>query len=340
MIKNRIKKQYAITNKEGIDLMEAVQIGGIKQYLYIRGENKNNPILLYVHGGPGSSMIPFMTLFQKEWEKDFTVVQWDQRNAGKTYAANDPKKVTPTATVTQMLADTLEVVKHLISKFHQEKIVLLGHSWGSVLGSLFVKKYPQYVAYYIGVGQVVNFRENEVVGFNKALECATEANNAKDIKALRALEPYPGPKYNQEEINKLMRLRKIQQKYHLAIGPNFKLVQTAFTSPYMTFKESMSLLSNTAELYPKIFKYLFEEYNLRTYDYEYKVPMIYIMGEDDWQTPYTLAKAYFEKIEAPYKEFITIKNAGHMTLVDQPEAFTKALIKIKEVIKTKIEQKG
>lgn len=84
-------------------------------------------------------MMPFITLFQKEWEKDFTVVQWDQRNAGKTYEANDPKKVAPTVTVTQMLADTLEVVRYLTNKYGKEKVVLLGHSWGSVLGSIFLR---------------------------------------------------------------------------------------------------------------------------------------------------------------------------------------------------------
>ena len=330
MIKDKIRKKYAIESQEGIDVMEKVKIGGLWQYLYIRGENKNNPILLYLHGGPGSSMMPFITLFQKEWEKDFTVVQWDQRNAGKTYRANDPKKVAPTVTVTQMLADTLEVVRYLTNKYGKEKVVLLGHSWGSVLGSLFIKKYPEYVDYYIGVGQVINFKENETVGFKKALERATEANNIKDIKALKALEPYPSSKYKAEEMNKMMKLRKIQQKYHLAAGPNFKLGCAIFTSPYTTFKEGMSLLSNPVDLYPKIFKYLFGEYDLKKRTPIYKVPIIYIMGEDDWQTPYTLAKSYFETIQAPYKEFITIKNAGHIAMIDQPQAFAKALVKTKK----------
>ncbi|WP_198524901.1 alpha/beta fold hydrolase [Niameybacter massiliensis] len=332
LLKSSRRKQYAIKSPNGIEQMEKRKIGGIWQYLYIRGENKKNPVILFLHGGPGSSMMPFIPDFQFGWEKDFTVVQWDQRNTGKTLKANNPEEVANTATITQMLADTLEVVRYLTQKLGKEKVIILGHSWGSVLGTLFVKKYPQYVSGYIGVGQVVSFRKNEQVGFNKVMACAKAQGATKHIEKLKSLEPYPALQYTQEELKRLMQVRQIQQKYNLAMGPDLKLVSTVFLSPYMSIKEGMSFTSDIGKNYRKLWPFLYDEYDLERYSTEYKVPVIYIMGEEDWQTPYSLAKAYFEKIEAPYKKFKSIPAAGHATMIDQPELFTKAILELKEAI--------
>lgn len=122
----------------GIDRMEMVEIGGIQQALYIRGQNADNPIILWVHGGPGNSMMPFLHLYQYEWENDFTVVNWDQRNVGKTYFANDPAAVLQTMSAERVLQDVHEVTAYLKQQFNKEKIILIGHSWGTVLGTMAV----------------------------------------------------------------------------------------------------------------------------------------------------------------------------------------------------------
>lgn len=114
----------------GIDRMEMVEIGGIKQALYIRGQNADNPIILWVHGGPGNSMMPLLHLYQYAWENDFTVVNWDQRNVGKTYFANDPAAVLQTMRAERVLEDVHEVTAYLQQQFNKKKIILAGHSWG------------------------------------------------------------------------------------------------------------------------------------------------------------------------------------------------------------------
>lgn len=169
------KKIHILSTGKGIDHREFVTIGGIPQYLHHRGEDRDNPVMLFLHGGPGSPMLPFAQEFQIPWEKRVTVVHWDQRNSGKTYFKSDPKQITPTTTIDQMIKDTYEVVEYLKNKYQKQKIMIMGHSWGSVLGSLFIKKYPQLVQAYIGVGQVVNMVENERVGYEKALETIKNA---------------------------------------------------------------------------------------------------------------------------------------------------------------------
>ncbi|MEO7964972.1 MAG: alpha/beta fold hydrolase [Gemmatimonadaceae bacterium] len=123
-----------IDTTRGIDEEREIDIGGIKQWIRVRGRDRHNPILLFVHGGPGSPMMPGSWVFQTPWEEYFTVVQWDQRGAGKTAAANDRAAVKPTITVDRMTQDLTEVVQYLRRSYKKEKIFLMGHSWGTIIG--------------------------------------------------------------------------------------------------------------------------------------------------------------------------------------------------------------
>lgn len=324
-----------IAAPNGIDEGEYVTIGGIQQYFYHRGENKDHPVLLFLHGGPGSPMLPFAQDFQFPWEQKVTVVHWEQRNSGKTYFANDPKQVTPTTTMEQALQDTYEVVSYLKRKYKKDRILLLGHSWGSILGSLFTLQYPHMVQAYIGVGQVVNLFENERIGYEKALECSIQAGNQKDISALRSLSPYPEYQFNDAMNRKLMKLRKLQGKYSLAMRPSPELVMSIFCSPFYTFKDIRYMLMSDVLVVKQrsIMEYLFKSFDLNAISSDYKVPVFYIHGENDWQTPYSLARQYFEQIKAPLKQFYSIPCAGHATMLDQKDKFTEALFNVIDVIR-------
>lgn len=324
-----------INTPNGIDQGEYVTIGGIQQYIYHRGQDKENPVLLFLHGGPGSPMLPFAHDFQLPWEDQVTVVHWEQRNSGKTFFANDPKKVTPTTTMEQALQDTYEVVRYLQKKYNKERILLLGHSWGSVLGSLFTLQYPHMVQAYVGVGQVVNMFENERIGYEKALECSRQASNQKDMDALQALSPYPDHLCSDAMINKLMKLRKLQGKYKLAMQPSPRLIMSVARSPFYSFKDKRYLLmSNVLNIYQRsILDSLFESYDLHTESSDYQVPLFYIHGEEDWQTPYSLARTYFDQLKAPTKQFYSIPHAGHAPMIDRKERFNEALFDIINQIK-------
>lgn len=327
---------------KGIDCREFVTIGGIPQYLHHRGESADNPVLLFLHGGPGSPMLPFAQEFQLPWEKRVTVVHWDQRSSGKTYLSNDPAQVTPTTTVERMVEDTRQVVAYLQKKYGQSKIIIMGHSWGSVLGSQFVQAYPEMVKAYIGVGQVVNMLDNERIGFDKALAAAQAAGNRTDAEALLRMEPYPLVEFTDEWYKAMMKLRKYQAKYKLAAGPSFELVASALCSPFYSLRDTRIFFKAKAmgEAQRHLWKYLVESFDLRALGTAYRIPVFYIHGEQDWQTPYPLALDFFSAIEAPRKQFYSIPEAGHATMLDQKTRFTGALMDILEQVQQLSEGEG
>jgi proline iminopeptidase len=157
-----IAEARRIVNSRGIERLETVRIGGIEQWVSIRGTDKRNPVLLLIHGGPGYVSIPMSWWFSRDWEEYFTVVQWDQRGAGKTYLMNDPNSVAPTLTLERMVADTEEMIRWARNELGKEKIFIIGHSWGSYLGLEVAKRHPDWLYAYIGVGQLTNVASRPV----------------------------------------------------------------------------------------------------------------------------------------------------------------------------------
>lgn len=309
-------------SKRPIYLEEYVPINGIDQYLFHSGTKYDNPVMLFLHGGPGSVESIFAYAFQEKWEDIFTVVHYDQRGAGKTLTKNPDKY----PTIDLLIKDLFEIIQYLKKKYNKEKIILLGHSWGSVLGSTFIKQYPEEVAYYIGVGQVVCMLENERVGYEKVKELILQANDKKSLKKLEAIGDYPGDKFDNKCFKKCMKIRRLQSKYNLAVNMDLSICRTAFKSPIFRLSDISAMIKGI-KANEKTLDYL-GAFNLNSQSAEYKVPIYYILGGDDWQTPYVLAEEYFNKIDAPYKDFYLIPNAGHVTMLDQPQLFFDALVEI------------
>lgn len=310
----------------GIEEAGLVTINGIRQYLHIRGRELDNPVLLLLHGGPGSPMTAMLHSFQYAWEDSFTVVEWDQRQSGKTYFANDELAVADTLNFETVLEDAWQVTQYLQQRFGVKKIVLMGHSWGTVLGTALVQTYPDAFSCYIGVGQVTNLQNNEKMGYEEVLKRARAAGNAKDVSALAALDGYPGTAFSDVFCRQMSTLRKYQQKYGLAEVISFRNVMLVFASPYYSIKEGLYFVKNTISLHRALFGYMFEEYDARRFGLTYQVPVYYIMGENDYQTPVPLARELFEELAAPEKKIFLIPNAGHFTMKDNPQAFNKALL--------------
>lgn len=321
-----LRSQHKIS-EPGIDLEEMVDIGGIKQSIYFRGENKDNPVILFLHGGPGSPETAFLHTFQYELEEDYTIVQWEQRNSGKTYYANNPEEVLKTLSFDTVLNDAWEVSQYVMDKLDKEKIIVLGHSWGTVLGTALVQTHPDSFSAYISVGQVVNMNENESVGYEKVLEAARNAGNEKDIKAIEALAPYPAANYTVDFNKTIMKLRGYQAKYKLAVGMTYDVMLQALTSPYYTMKELMYFLNVDVLYYQEpIMNYLFNEYDAHNFGTEYSMPVFYIMGENDFQTPITISEKFFSEIKAPVSKFFSVPDAGHVTMTDNTEEFTRIML--------------
>lgn len=169
-----------------LDEIANIKINGTMQYISIRAEKKDTPLMLYLHGGPGDAALPLVLKYNKALEMDFTVVVWEQRGAGKSYykftEADD-------LTIDTFVQDTFVLVTHLLEKFSEEKLYLIGHSWGSVIGLKFIQQYPQLVHTYIGCGQVVNMQKSSQMAYNFALSKNLTTNHQKVVNRLKTIVP-------------------------------------------------------------------------------------------------------------------------------------------------------
>ncbi len=315
-----------IVSPNGVEELLSVPINRTTQWLSIRGRDRRNPILLYLHGGPGSPTMPEAYTFQSPWEDYFTVVQWDQRGTGKTYAANDPKALASSITIEQMTSDAEEVVRYLQKQYRKRQIFLLGHSWGTVLGVALAQRHPEWFYAYLGVGQIVNTQENEGEGYQFALEQARAHHNSDAERELLAIAPYPGGagKLTFDRIG-------VQRKWLTYYGgltygrTDFRYDANAWQlSPDYTEKDldavdDGSLYSLTHLLGP-----------LEALDYEsvtkFKCPIFLFEGRHDYTTSHTLAAEWFEHIKAPSKKLVWFENSAHMVMQEEPGRFLYHLI--------------
>jgi len=184
-----VAASLAIHSSGGIDESRFVKIGGIDQWVQIRGESSANPVLLVLHGGPGASFIPYTRLF-REWERHFTVVLWDQRGTGQTYTRNTLPD-SRTMTIDRMTADGLEITAYLRARLHQDRIMLLAHSWGSVLGVGMVATRPGWYSAFVGTGFIVSELPDWVAAFDILLANVRAAGDETALRALTAIGPRP-----------------------------------------------------------------------------------------------------------------------------------------------------
>jgi pimeloyl-ACP methyl ester carboxylesterase len=188
-----VRELRRVVSPDGIERNENVRIGGIDQFVSIRGADHRNPVLLVIHGGPGFPTTPMAWWATHGLEEYFTVVHWDQRGSGKTYLLNDPKAVGPTIKPERFVDDIEELVDWLRKEMHKEKVFVLATSWGSVIGLQFAERRPEWLHAYIGMGQAIDCPESERRGYAFALTSAKETGNKEDVKELESIAPYAAP---------------------------------------------------------------------------------------------------------------------------------------------------
>ncbi len=300
----------------GIQELKAVQIGGIPQWISVRGTDRSNPILLFVHGGPGSPMMPLSWTFQRPWEDFFTVVQWDQRGAGKTFAAARGRPGS-TLSVERMQADTEELIGWLLRTYGQKRLFLMGHSWGSILGLKVAQHRPELLYAYVGVGQVVNGRQNEVVGYDEVLAKARASDNPTAIRELTSIAPYPGDA-GATPLGKVMIERKWDRFFGGMIygkteddDERIGALSPEYTARDLATVGRGELLSVQA-LLPQAATVDFDAVT------EFKCPIFFFAGAEDRTTPTSLVEAYFAKIHAPIKKLFKVGKAAHYVVNERP----------------------
>src|SRR6266567_5166544 len=189
-LRERNARTYAITAPNGIDEATYVEIGGIEQWITIRGEDRNNPVLLFLHGGPGDATNPWGYAAFRSWLKYFTVVQWDQRGSGRTFGRNGAASAS-TITVERMVQDGVELAELLSKRLQKDKIVLVGHSWGSILGVFMVKARPELFYAFVGTGQVADPTRNYAVAYAALVERASREGDSRALQELNEVGPPP-----------------------------------------------------------------------------------------------------------------------------------------------------
>jgi len=321
-VRGRNARDYAISTPNGIDEGRYVTLGGIEQWITIRGEDRRNPVLLFVHGGPGDATNPWGYAAFRTWLKTFTVVQWDQRGTGRTLGKSGPS-VAPTITIDRMAQDGVELAETLRRTLQKDKILLVGHSWGSILGVFMVKARPDLFSAFVGTGMVADPQKGYVVAYETLLEKATRAGEARAIRELKDVGPPPYPDG---------RGYGVQRRWaNLFEGADFfiaSMIGFALDAPGYRpndIKDWMDGQVLSAErLVPQTSAT--SALTAKSLAGDFAVPVFVIQGAEDFTTPTSLARAFVQSIRAPRKAFVAIPDAGHFAVFMKRDVFLRELV--------------
>jgi pimeloyl-ACP methyl ester carboxylesterase len=299
--------------------LEKVELGGVEQWILIRGRDRAHPVLLYLHGGPGSAMIPLARRFSTRLEDHFVVVHWDQRGSGKSCGSSVPDE---SLALEQFLSDTHELVEWLRSHFGAEKIYLLGHSWGSILGTLTVQRHPELFYAYVGLGQVVDMKRNEEISYRFVVDRAKTEGNEEALAELGEIKP---PYRNTDE---LTTQRKWLSYYRGDIaegGGPWQFAPALVLSPEYTLLEKLFYL-------PCVFNSVEHAWDdIEHIDFiktisRLDVPVYFFTGRHDYNTPFELVEEWVSVLDAPHKEIVWFENSAHMACIEELERFQDELV--------------
>jgi proline iminopeptidase len=321
-----IRDARKIVSPNGVEELLEIRIGGTKQWISVRGRDHANPLLLMIHGGPASPEMPSSWFFENGWEDYFTVVQWDQRGAGKSYGSNDPKSIEPTLSAERIVNDAAELVQFLRTRYGKDKIFVLGHSWGSLIGITLAQLHPEWLYAYIGTGQMINGYDNERIGYAHTLRDAQAAGNETAIAELKAIAPYP-------EANRSVPLDKIgtERKWSVILGgltygrSDYGYYEHLFElSPEYSEQDVEAIDKGSAlsllQLLPAMAAFDY------THVTKFKCPIVLFEGRHDETTPAQIAADWMARVQAPAKKFIWFENSAHMAMVEEPGRFLVRLV--------------
>jgi pimeloyl-ACP methyl ester carboxylesterase len=312
-----------IVTPHGVQETFEVTLGGARQVVNVRGADRANPVIVFIHGGPGAVEMPFAWTFQKPWEDFFTVVQWDQRGAGRSYPLNDPVALAPTLTIERYRDDAIELIEFLRRKYGKHKVILIGHSWGSVVGLSTAAKRPDLLHAYVGMGQYIYPVGGERASFDWTLAEARKAGNEQAVRELIALRPYPGA-FEIERID-------AERKWAVHYGGLFAgrsdgqfYFDAARLSPEYTPDDRKAWGDGSAYtvkiVEPQLATVEFK--TLRKLD----CPVFMFVGRHDWLVPSAIAAEWLDRVSAPKKATIWFENSAHMMMVEEPGRVLAALL--------------
>ena len=299
-----------------------VELGGLDQWILIRGQDTTNPILLWLHGGPGAAQMPLAHAFDNELEKEFIIVHWDQRGAGKSNHRGFDEE---TMTFDQFINDGYELIQYLRERFERERLFLLGHSWGTQIGIELVNRHPELFHAYIGVSQLVDSREGIEIAYEWLMNEIEINDDQASLEKLNELgtPPYPHRKYR--EFAGLVD----------AYGGNFdmsmgKLARIAIRASEYNFRDYIRWIGGANRGGgPMHSDGEMAAVNFRESISSLDVPVYFFTGRNDYNTPLALVEEYKELLHAPEKEIVVFENSAHTPFLGEPEKFRREVVRVK-----------
>ena len=315
------------TPKGGINESMFVNINGTKQWINIYGQDRAHPVLLYLHGGPGSATSLYDYAFTRKWSDVYTVVTWDQRGCGKSYDKSHPETITADI----MMQDGKAMTEYLRDYLHVDKITLLGHSWGSYFGANLALAHPEYYEAFIGTGQFIDEMENERRLYEAALVWSENDPEGREMvdNWARSREA------EDADLLSVAALRNsIMDRYGYGMmkdGTDYSIPMTVLFNPNYSLKDMMDFVFNEADAVTPYLAFVrsegFKGMSLLG-RYEYAMPFYNINGDMDYQTSFELACEYFSQVQAPEKRLFVLKNATHGLLESRSDEFSAFLHEI------------
>jgi proline iminopeptidase len=296
--------------------LERITLGGVPQWILIRGYSANNPILLKLHGGPGQAEMATVGL-NHLLEKDFVVVEWDQRGSGKSADSIDP---TAAMNVEQFVADTLELSELLLNRFHRKKLILVGHSWGSVVGLRAVQKRPDFYQAFVSTGQIANYSEGLRVGYDFLIGEAVSRNNAAALHDLQQIGP---PPYSGSDSKAK---REVYGRWLMDFGAlwhsdeSFDRVRWMISSVEYSWPEKLRYSRASERAFDLLLPSLLSiDLSLAVPTVE--IPVYFAAGRHDNMAPTKVSHAYFSRLVAPRKEWVWFENSAHFPQWEEVQKF-------------------
>jgi pimeloyl-ACP methyl ester carboxylesterase len=305
-----------------IATLEKVTLGGSTQWITIRGKDTDNPVLLFLTGGPGGSQLAATRDCLNGLEDHFVVVSWDQPGSAKSYDAVPLASLTPE----RYISDAHELTLYLRQRFGEEKIYLVGESWGSILGIWLVQRYPELYHAFAGTGQMVAFLETDTIDYELALRLAQESGDTGKVEALQRQgpPPYYGEDVAWKSAAYLMYLFD-EMNGNPAIADAGHSTLTDLAGPeyglYDKFNYLRALIYTLGAVYPQLW-----EVDLRKQVTQLEVPVYFLEGRHDVNAPPSLVEDYLQKLAAPHKEVIWFEHSGHTPWVSENSRFVDVMV--------------
>lgn len=305
-----------------IATLERVSLNGSTQWISIRGRDRNNPVLLFLAGGPGGSQLATARHALGGLEEHFVVVNWEQPGAGKSFDSVERSTLTPE----RYISDARELVLYLRQRFGVEKVYVLGESWGSVLGIWMVQRDPELFHAFVGTGQMVAFLETDEIGYEFALRWAEERGDTRKVEQLKRQgpPPYYGNDVARKQLAYLLDTYAYMNQDPAIIG-GFNTVRD-LASPehglYDKLNWARGPLDTLNVVYPQLW-----EVDLRTQATRLEVPVYFFIGRHDVNAPPTLTEAYYDLLSAPHKELVWFEHSGHSPWTSEPDRFVDEMVR-------------